>query len=378
MQKLDLVIDLGTSFLKIIAFFPEGKGLRVFKFSKVDYNPIFLKDLEKKVKKLISDLKGRYDFGSLLIGAGEGIGKGKIEKGNFLRKFPLVPLREEELKESIKNIQKKSLYEVERTSRRKKFFLVLAKIENVSIDGRKVSWPVGLTGRSISFKIINFYLPLELYQSLNKIFHSFNIERFFFEYIPEILPDFLSDYTGKDRSELGRIGSKIKFFIDIGGKNSQVLVLDNGEVEKITEITLGGNDLLRRIQNGLKVTPEEIFFKVVREKIEFEIKKTNISYSNQQRIIQEILETESQKWLEELMPILEEYRREKSPFEIYFFGGGSNFLLLDKINKELARKSFSCIIKKISPINLKGVFNFTEDDLQMTIPLLVCKTLLRK
>ncbi|PJC47643.1 MAG: hypothetical protein CO034_01750, partial [Parcubacteria group bacterium CG_4_9_14_0_2_um_filter_35_11] len=92
MQKLDLAIDLGTTFLKGVSFFPEGKGLRILNFSKIDYDPALLTDFEKKIKAIISNLKGRYDFNSAVIGCGEGVGKGTIEKGSFLRKFPLAPL----------------------------------------------------------------------------------------------------------------------------------------------------------------------------------------------------------------------------------------------------------------------------------------------
>ena len=378
MQKLDLAIDLGTTFLKGVSFFPEGKGLRILRFSKIDYNLALLTDFEKKIKAIISNLKGRYDFNSAVIGCGEGVGKGTIEKGSFLRKFPLAPLREEELKGIIKNIQKNSLSEIEKMPNKRKFFLVLAKIESISIDGHKIFSPVGLAGRKISFKIVNFYLPLKIYQLLKKIFRSFNIEKFSFEYIPEILPDFLSDYTGKDRSEIEHIGSKIKFFIDAGGKNTQVSIFQKGEIEKVIEIPFGGGDFINRIQKGLRIEPEQLSFKSNRERIEFKIKKSDIPWPSQQKIIQDILEEESEKWLRKLIPVFERYREEKLPFEMYFFGGGSTFLLPDMIKTELARKSFSCIIKKISPFNLKGIFNFSEDDLQMTIPLLICKTLLKK
>jgi len=376
MEKIALAIDLGTSYLKSVAFLLEKRGIKVLNFTKVVYTPDLIDDFEEKIKEMILGIKGRYDFNLAVIGSGEGIGKGSINRSVFLRRSYLSPITKNELKEITRDAQRKSFIKTEKEIGNKKFFLASAKIKNITIDGHQTFSPIGLTGKKLSLEIVNFYLPLKIYQSLKKSLFSLNIKELSFEYIPWILPNVLFDYAVEDKLPFRQIGSKTKFFIDVGGRNSQISIMEKGEIEKVMEVNFGGNHFIERIAAKLKIEPDQLFFERKENILEFKIKKDSITNESQQKIIQEVLEESNRVWREKIIVALENHEQKRSTIEIYLFGGGSNFLFLEEFKKEFAKKSFHCIIKKITPLDLKYIFNFNSSDPQATIPLLICKTLI--
>jgi len=134
MEKIALAIDLGTSYLKSVAFLLEKRGIKVLNFTKVVYTPDLIDDFEEKIKEMILGIKGRYDFNLAVIGSGEGIGKGSINRSVFLRRSYLSPITKNELKEITRDAQRKSFIKTEKEIGNKKFFLASAKIKNITID----------------------------------------------------------------------------------------------------------------------------------------------------------------------------------------------------------------------------------------------------
>lgn len=377
MEKAILALDLGTSFLKTVTFSLEQKGVRILSFGKTSYDSKSIKSLEKKIKEILSSKKREYKINQAIIGSGEGVGKGGINKDIFFRKSYSSPISKSELGEFIKNSQKKSFFQKAEELNNESFFLVSAKIKNIVIDGRLTFSPIGKTGRKIYLEIVNFYLPLKIYQSLKKILSSLNIENYSFEYIPSLLPNILFEYTDGRGPLTRKIGSKVKFFIDIGGKSTQMSVLEDGEINKVIEVSFGGDYFIKRILEKLKIKLDQLSLIDNRDITEFRIRKSSISSDNRKRIIQNIFERGNKIWTEKMLLILNDYKKKDRPFEIYLFGGGSDFISLEKSQKEFARESFHCIIKRVSPLDLKHVFNFDSKDSQATIPLLLCKNLVK-
>ncbi|MCZ2846285.1 MAG: hypothetical protein O2U61_07335, partial [Candidatus Bathyarchaeota archaeon] len=163
----------------------------------------------------------------------------------------------------------------------------------------------------------------------------------------------------------------------IGGKSTQMSVLENGEINKIIEVSFGGNYFINKILEKLKIKPDQLSLIDKRDIIEFQIRKSSISSDDQKRIIQDIFERGNKIWTKKMLSILNDYKKKDRPFEIYLLGGGSDFISLEKSQKEFARESFRCIIKRVNPLDLKHVFNFDSKDSQATIPLLLCKNLVK-
>lgn len=366
------VVDFGTSFLKSVIFSPAKDGVKVSDFSKFSYNPSSKFDLEIKLKGLISKLKGKANFNFATLGIGEGIGKGKIKRAVFLRKNPKIKITKKELEKIIKIAQRDTFFEVGKEFKGRKIIPVLAKIKKVMVDREEVLSPIGLRGEEIFFKIMNFYLPLDFYKRLKKIFLSFKIN-LSFEYIPEVLSNFhFLQYSNQKKTSFPKyIGSKNKIFIDIGGKSTQICNFKNGEIDKIYTVPLGGDEIVEKFIRDFKVKKEDLIFRGGEITVGFKKGREMPLFNIQQRI-QEILKENYQEWKIRFQDIVEDFEKEYLPLEIYLFGGGSYFLSLEKLRKDLAKFPCRCIIKKISPLDLKSILNFDLDDSQATIPLLIC------
>lgn len=370
-MNFHVVVDLGTSFLKSVIFSPASGRVKVFDFSKISYNSNSKLDFKLKLKSLISKLKEKANFNFIVFGVGEGIGWSKIKRAVFLRKNPKSKITKKEFENMIKIAQRDVFLEAKKEFKGRKIVPVLAKIKKVMIDREEIPSPLNLQGEEIYFKIMNFYLPLDFYKRLQRIFLPFKIN-FSFEYIPEILSTFhLLQYSNQKN-----IGSKNKIFIDIGGKSTQICNARDSEIEKIYTVPFGGDDVVEKFMKDLGIKKEDLVFKGEEITVSFK-KERKMRPLNIQQKIQEILKENYLQWKTRFKNIVGDFQKELSPLEVYLFGGGSNFLSKDELRRDFAKFPFRCIIKKIGPLDLRNVSNFDLDDSQATIPLIISIALLK-
>ena len=257
-----LVIDLGTTFLKGISFLPENKGIKILDFLKVPYDPQSKINLKDKLRGLVLALKKKkkLKFKSLIIGVGEGIGKGKIKEISLLRKKSQSSITSTEFKKILQKAQKESFLEVQKEFNRKKIIVIYPKIKKIIIDDQYVQDPIGMPAKEISLKVINFYLPLDFYGTLKRVFLSLKIKPLFY-YTPDIISSVMPSL---------KKGSNI--FIDIGGKNTQISLFKNDEIEEIKDFPIGGENFIERISKSLKIEKGAIILGESKEGINLKLK----------------------------------------------------------------------------------------------------------
>lgn len=371
-----LILDFGTSFLKGVSFAkifpassPRDEEGKVLDFVKVSYHPSGV-DLEEKLIKLILTLeeKEKVFFNSVVIGVGEGIGRGKIKKVSFLRKCPSRPISSVEFNKMIESCQKDSFLEVQKEFDQEDLFgelyhpkLVFAEIKKAIIDNVPVLSPVGNPGRVVTLKIINFYLPSNFYEVLEKSFSKLKMKFISFEYIPDIFP-----------SALMLPNNNRKMFVDVGGENTQIFLSGEDGIETVKEFSLGGEFLLEEVSKKLRIKKE------ILSAIGQGIKKGFFS-PRIEKEIEKILYSQYKIWEEKLALTIRQLSDSFSlPKEIYLFGGGSSFLNFNELEKRFANSPFCSIIKTIIPSFFRNIVTDEEqDNFQLTVPLSLCNAVIK-
>lgn len=339
-MKSLLAFDFGTSYLKAVIFVPRQETARIIATYQTSYNPESGENIKEKVEEAVLELKkySNRDPELAIVGMGGGMSRARVGKIFHKRKNSSTPIKKSELERIIKSSQEKYFWEAQKEFGNKKLVVARAEIKKTMIDSWIVRNPVGIKGERLFLKLFNFYVPNDFYENIEGAINSIGVKIFSFCYIPELFPEVFNLEKTK----------RATVFVDVGGRNTEIFLLRENELEKVERIEKGGDDIFSVSYSG-------------------KFKKL----SGMKGLVESRRQLEHYKeWQEKLFFALWDfsvyYNLSK---EIYLLGGGSRFLFSDK--EFLNKLGSSFIIERGTIKSIKGVGK-AIDDFRMLNVLIVC------
>jgi len=206
------------------------------------------------------------------------------------------------------------------------FKLISSSIIEITIDGYKVSNPLGFQGKEVVLKVFNSFSSTGQYEAIQNIIDQIGIEK----------TEIVSEPFAVSRSiHFGDTDAQSTIFIDIGGGITDIAVIENGSVIGTKMFAIGGRSLTKRIALELNLSLNEA------EKLKHAYTNNKLEPKSK-KIIENILKSDLELWLEGFTLTLAEFTDIKAlPSKILLAGGGSNLpQIMESLNNRKWYKKF--------------------------------------
>ena len=328
-----LALDIGTEFVKAVLAEPTKKGdlkiLGVGKAKQSDGNmhagavadiPAVVDVCEHALLDAEKQAGERAELTVVGI-AGELI-KGNTTTVNYTRKDPNEPITEPEMREIIKKVQQKSGEVAKKTvaletgNENVEVRLINSAIVSLTIDGYKISNPIGFKGSDIVIQFYTAFAPLIHVAAIEKVCAELNLDLLTVAVEPFAVcraclgNDLDSGYSG--------------IVMDIGGGTTDIAVIDDGGVEGTKMFGIGGRSFTHQIAEALGVdidTAEQY-------KLDYDTGKLDDRVKSK---IETAISHNLSVWLTGVEVALEDFESVGSlPRNILLCGGGASLSLLQE------------------------------------------------
>ena len=328
-----LALDIGTEFVKAILVKPCKKGkleiMGVGKAKQSDGNmhagavadiPAVVGVCEKALLQVEEQAGERANLTVVGI-AGELI-KGNTTTVNYSRKNPNKPITEDEMQEIIKKVQKKSGEVAKKTvaletgNDNVEVRLINSAIVSLTIDGYKISNPIGFKGSDVAIQFYTAFAPLIHVSAIEKVCAELNLDLLTVAVEPFAVcraclgDDVESSFSG--------------IVMDIGGGTTDIAVVEDGGVEGTKMFSIGGRSFTHQVAEGLGVdfdTAEEY-------KLDFDTGKLDDRVKSR---VETALSHNISVWMTGVEVALEEFESVGSlPRNVLLCGGGASLSLLQE------------------------------------------------
>ncbi len=260
-----LALDIGTEFVKAVLARPTKKGnleiLGVGKSRQVEGNmhagavadiPAVVSVCEDALVQVEEQAGERASLTVVGI-AGELI-KGNTTTVNYARKNPNKPITDAEMEQIIKKVQQKSGEVAKKTvaletgNENVEVRLINSAIVSLTIDGYKISNPIGFKGSDVVIQFYTAFAPLIHVAAIEKVCAELNLDLLTVAVEPFAVcraclgDDLESSFSG--------------IVMDIGGGTTDVAVVEDGGVEGTKMFGIGGRSFTHQIAEVLGVDSE--------------------------------------------------------------------------------------------------------------------------
>ena len=328
-----LGLDIGTEFVKAVIARPNKKGkleiLGIGKAKQTDGSmydgavadiPAVVATCEKALKEA-EDQSGERAETTVVGIAGELI-KGNTTTVNYSRKNPNKPITDAEMNEIIKKVQQKSgevarkTVAIETGKENVEVRLINSAIVSLTIDGYKISNPIGFKGSDLVIQFYTAFAPMIHVAAIEKVCAELNLDLLTVAVEPfAVCRACLGDDVNSTFSGV---------VMDIGGGTTDVAVVEDGGVEGTRMFTIGGRSFTHQVEEALGVdfeTAEE-------KKLDFDAGKLDEREKNK---IEAALSRNINVWLTGVEVALEEFGADGSlPRSVLLCGGGASLSLLQE------------------------------------------------
>ena len=322
-----LALDIGTEFVKAILAKPSKKGvleiLGVGKAKQADGNmyagavadiPAVVSVCEKALLQVEEQAGERAELTVVGI-AGELI-KGNTTTVNYNRKDPNRPITEDEMQEIIKKVQQKSGEVAKKTvaletgNNNVEVRLINSAIVSLTIDGYKISNPIGFKGSDIVIQFYTAFAPLIHVAAIEKVCAELNLDLLTLAVEPfAVCRACLGDDVESGFSSI---------VMDIGGGTTDVAVVEDGGVEGTKMFGIGGRSFTHQIAEALGVD----FETAENYKLDFDTGKLDDRVKSK---IETAISHNLSVWLTGVEVALEEFQEMGSlPRNVLLCGGGAS------------------------------------------------------
>ena len=328
-----LALDIGTEFVKAVLAKPSKKGslevLGVGKARQTEGNmhagavadiPAVVNVCEDALVKAEEQAGERADLTVVGI-AGELI-KGNTTTVNYTRKNPNKPISDSEMGEIIKKVQQKAGEVTKKTvaletgNDNVEVRLINSAIVSLTIDGYKISNPIGFKGSDIVIQFYTAFAPLIHVAAIEKVCAELNLDLLTVAVEPFAVcraclgDDLESNFSG--------------VVMDIGGGTTDVAVVEDGGVEGTKMFSIGGRSFTHQIAESLGVD----FETAERYKLDFDSGKLDDRVKSK---IETAISRNLSVWLTGIEVALEDFNNMGSlPRNILLCGGGASLSLLQE------------------------------------------------
>lgn len=328
-----LALDIGTEFVKAVLAKPTKKGnleiLGVGKAKQVEGNmhagavadiPAVVNVCEEALMKVEEQAGERAELTVVGI-AGELI-QGNTTTVNYSRKNPNKPITDSEMNEIIKRVQQKSGEVAKKTvaletgNENVEVRLINSAIVSLTIDGYKISNPIGFKGSDIVIQFYTAFAPLIHVAAIEKVCAELNLDLLTVAVEPFAVcraclgDDLESSFSG--------------IVMDIGGGTTDVAVIDDGGVEGTKMFGIGGRSFTHQIAEAMGVD----FDTAENYKLDYDTGKLDDRVKSK---VETAISRNLSVWLTGVEVALEEFNNVGSlPRNIMLCGGGASLSLLQE------------------------------------------------
>ena len=328
-----LALDIGTEFVKAVLARPAKKGdlevLGVGKARQTEGNmhagavadiPAVVSVCEDALIQAEKQAGERAELTVVGI-AGELI-KGNTTTVNYSRKNPNKPITDTEMEQIIRKVQQKTGEVAKKTvaletgNENVEVRLINSAIVSLTIDGYKISNPIGFKGSDIVIQFYTAFAPLIHVAAIEKVCAELNLDLLTVAVEPFAVcraclgDDIESSFSG--------------IVMDIGGGTTDIAVVEDGGVEGTKMFGIGGRSFTHQIAEALGVdfdTAEDYKLKYDTGDLDDRVKSK----------IETALSRNISVWLTGVEVALEEFGNLGSlPRKVMLCGGGASLSLLQE------------------------------------------------
>lgn len=328
-----LGLDIGTEFIKAVIARPNKKGkleiLGIGKSKQTEGSmydgavadiPAVVANCEKALSEA-EDQAGERAETTVVGIAGELI-KGNTTTVNYARKNPNKPITDAEMNEIIKKVQQKSgevarkTVAIETGNDNVEVRLINSAIVSLTIDGYKISNPIGFKGSDLVIQFYTAFAPMIHVAAIEKVCAELNLDLLTVAVEPfAVCRACLGDDVDSNFSGV---------VMDIGGGTTDVAVVEDGGVEGTRMFSIGGRSFTHQVAESLGLdfeTAEE-------KKLAFDSGKLD---NREKAKVETALSRNINVWLTGVEVALEEFGADGSlPRSVLLCGGGASLSLLQE------------------------------------------------
>lgn len=328
-----LALDIGTEFVKAVLARPSKKGgleiLGVGKAKQTEGNmnagavadiPAVVEVCEEALVEVEEQAGERASLTVVGI-AGELI-KGNTTTVNYTRKNPNKPISENEMNEIIKKVQQKSGEVAKKTvaletgNDNVEVRLINSAIVALTIDGYKISNPIGFKGSDLTIQFYTAFAPLIHVAAIEKVCAELNLDLLTVAVEPfAVCRACLGDDLESNFSSI---------IMDIGGGTTDIAVVEDGGVEGTKMFSIGGRSFTRQIAESLGVD----FDTAENYKLNYDTGELDDRVKSK---VETAISRNLSVWLTGIEVALEDFNSAGSlPRNILLCGGGASLSLLQE------------------------------------------------
>jgi len=238
-----IALDIGSSKIKVLICSIESGELRVLgssivresKKNIIDGEIADLYGVSESIKKAISQAGKDLDEvpNDIVISLSSPLTLTDTISMNYIRDDKDIPITMEEIDSAVKKIEHKSFERIKSKAELRvdvigsEMKLVTTSITSITVDGQKLSNPVGFTGKNIRLRIINIFVPISYANMIQ------NIGRGLGKNIISLIPTII---TLPKLIEETDENFDYNCFLDFGHTKTTIVIENNGEI-------IGGNTL---------------------------------------------------------------------------------------------------------------------------------------
>lgn len=328
-----LGLDIGTEFVKAVIARPDKKGkleiLGIGKAKQIEgsmFNggvadiPAVVATCEKALKEAEDQSAERAE--TTVVGIAGELIKGNTTTVNYSRKNPDKPISDAEMNEIIKKVQQKSgevarkAIAIETGKENVEVRLINSAIVSLTIDGYKISNPIGFKGSDLVIQFYTAFAPMIHVAAIEKVCAELNLDLLTVAVEPfAVCRACLGDNPESTFSGI---------VVDIGGGTTDIAVVEDGGVEGTRMFTIGGRSFTHQVEEALGVdfeTAEE-------KKLKFDAGELN---DREKEKVETALSRNINVWLAGVEVALEEFGADGSlPRSVLLCGGGASLSLLQE------------------------------------------------
>ena len=379
-----LALDIGTEYVKaVIAKKKKGNTLDIIGVGKSRQSagnmyagavadiPGVIATCERALSQAESQAKVVSKLAVVGI-AGELI-KGNTSTVRYRRKNGNKPISEQEMTLIVKRVQERagekarSEVALETGNPDVEVRLINSAIVSLSIDGYKVSNPVGFKGSELAIQFYTAFAPLVHISAIEKVCTELNLDLLAVAVEPfAVCRACLGDDLDSNFSAI---------VMDIGGGTTDIAVVDDGGVEGTKMFNIGGRSYTHQIASKLGTDYDTA--EVIKLTIDHDTSKATVGQAlnrpaltaNQEQKVQEAILANLDVWLAGVQLALEDFPQlEMLPGKLLLCGGGAGLTALQEVlatadwfqDLPFARRP---VVHLLDDVDIPGIKNSTEYDL---------------
>ena len=252
-----------------------------------------------------------------VVGVAGELVKGSTTTIKYKRDDSKKSITSEELQDIIERVQNRALERAkaelawESGVDNIEITMVNAAVVSVSIDGYKVTNPVGFQGKHVSVQLFCAFAPMVHISALERVALDLNLSLIGVTAEPFAVAKSVGADTGDNFSAI---------FVDVGGGTTDVALVNDGGVEGTRMFGIGGRSFTNSIAKQLNVTFEAA-----------EERKLKLTTEDQDKEVRKSLLPTVKVWLSGVELALSEFDTvDQLPSKILLCGGGSGLPYIPK------------------------------------------------